>query len=454
MIKAILDELNIENGSNYKIDVLKKHKDNLLLQRVLKMALDKVTFTYGISMKNIEYTPEDCLSVTNTLDLSGALNVLERDFVTRNFTGNTAIESLVALLESLPKDDAYVLEKIIDRDLRVNLGRSNINKVFKNLIVKPPYMRCDIGTKANVTKNINFKKKVYSQKKEDGTYRSSILDGGISIMSRPGIEDTFPIIQSNLEALEVDGYVMIGEMTLRGEKDRKKGNGLINSSSPPHEDIIYTLWDMIPIEEYAMDKKELAQRAKDGLASIYEERFEALEDLLANNPQSHIELIEYRLVSSMREAFEHFQELTKAGYEGTVIKAFDMPYKDGTSKKQLKVKLEIFLDVRCTGFNEGGRGKRADTFKSMKLANDEGTIVGQCSGFSDDMLEEINNNREKYIGKVFEVKCNDITKARDKEAHALSHGNFQRWRDDEKDSTDTLERALELKEMAMELGEL
>jgi hypothetical protein len=32
----------------------------------------------------------------------------------------------------------------------------------------------------------------------------------------------------------------------------------------------------------------------------------------------------------------------------------------------------------------------------------------------------------------------------------MTHGNFQQWRS--KDSTDSLERALELKEMAMELA--
>lgn len=451
MIKAILDELNLENGSNYKIKVLMDCIDNELLQRVLKMTYDKVSFTYGVTMKNIKYTPEahrDLSDFDYTLEM--ALDNLQEKFCTRSVTGNEAKEVLINMLEELSKDDAYVLEKILERDLKINLGRTNINKAYKGLIVKPPYMRCDIGTKANVTKNIDFSKKVYSNVKMDGTYRSSILDTDITIMSRPGIEDTFPIIEANLIALNVNGYVMIGEMTLRGEKDRKKGNGLINSSNPPHEDIVYTLWDMIPLHEYRMSKDELKEHTAKGNATLYEERFEMLEELLINNPQSNVELIEYRIVKSMREAFEHFQEVTQDGGEGTVIKAHDMPYKDGTSKKQLKVKLEIYLDLRCTGLNYGGKGKRADTFKSMKLSNDEGTIVGQCSGFSDDELKEISENPEKFIGRVFEAKCNDITKARDKDTYALSHGNFQMWRDD-KDTTDTLARAMELKEMAMEL---
>ena len=86
----------------------------------------------------------------------------------------------------------------------------------------------------------------------------------------------------------------------------------------------------------------------------------------------------------------------------------------------------------------------------MIFENDEGTIKGRTSGFTDDQLEDFNSRREELIGKVFTVVCNDITKGRNNEYYALSHPRFDKFRDD-KNETDTLERALELKEMAMEL---
>jgi ATP-dependent DNA ligase len=208
---------------------------------------------------------------------------------------------------------------------------------------------------------------------------------------------------------------------------------------------------MVPVKEYGMTKDEIKAAEKAGTLSLYEDRFDMLSELLEGKELKNVKLIDTVIVKSMKEAYEHFQELTKQGFEGTIIKAHDMTHKDGNSKKQLKVKLEIYLDMRCTGFTEGKKGtKREETFGAMTFENDEGTIVGQCSGFTDEMLEEINSNREDCIGKVFEIKCNDITLARGKTAHALSHANFQQWRS--KDSTDSLERALELKEMAMELG--
>ena len=437
-ISEILEELNIENGATYKMQVLKKYQDNELLKRVLKMAFCRVSFTYGITMKNIRYCSEGVYSTGYGFDLSTALDILENRFNTREVTGNEAITQLTYLLEHLSKEDANIIEKIINRDLRINLGRTSINKVFKDLIVKPPYERCDIGTKENVAKNIDFKKGVYSQVKMDGTYRSALLDAEIVTTGRSGIEDNFPVIKAQLETLNVTGYVLIGEMTLRGEKDRKKGNGLINSDNPPHEDIIYTVWDMVPVEEY---------RLKNG-KTLYKDRLKMLEETIID--LDNVKIIEYRMIKSMQEAYEHFFEVTANGGEGTVIKAEDMTWKDGTSKKQLKVKLEIFLDLRCVGFTEGTKGtKRETTFGAMIYTSDDGKIQGQCSGFTDEELEKINSNREFYKGKVFEIKCNDITTSKSKDTYALSHANFQEFRD--KDTTDTLERALELKQMAMEL---
>ncbi len=447
----ILNQLNENNGSNYKIDVLKEHKDNDLLQRLLKMTYDKVAFTYNVTMKNIPlYTPTDKES------LAWGLELMAEELATRNTTGNDAIKLIHHILSMMSKEDANILEKVLNRDLRINMGRTQINKVFKNLIVKPPYMRCDIGTEANVKKNINFKKRVFSEVKMDGTYRACTLDASTTtVMSRPGNEDDFPIIEKEIQSLEVDGYTFLGEMTLRGEQDRSVGNGIINSiteRAEKQDQIIFTVWDMIPAKEYSMDKDQIKEATKNGTLSQYGDRLDKLEALLKDANLQNVELIEYKEITSMKEAYEHFQEVTERGDEGTVIKTEDMVWKDGTSKQQLKVKLVISAEVRVTGFVEGKPNtKRTETFGSLMFENDEGTIKGSTSGFTDELLELINNNRQEWIGKVIEVEFNDITKSRSNDFYAFSHPRFIADRSNEKDSTDTLERCLEMKEMEMNL---
>ena len=86
-----------------------------------------------------------------------ALDFLENELATRKVTGNAAIDTLQKIFSSLHVDDRLLLKKIIERDLRINCGKTQQNKVFKDLITQPIYMRCDVYSKKTASK-INFKK--------------------------------------------------------------------------------------------------------------------------------------------------------------------------------------------------------------------------------------------------------------------------------------------------------
>ncbi len=450
-IYSILLEFNKSNSTLDKREVCKKYKDNKLFVKVVRLALDKVKYTFGISTKNINAGVSK-----NTNSLEWALNILETDFCTRNITGNNAINRLEKILEALNENDKYVLERIIDRDLKINFGKTEFNKIFdkNNNITRPPYTRCEIGTKTNILKNMpvdkdgNFINKVYSEVKMDGTFRRAVIDSDtVEISSRPGIVGEFPIIEEEIKSLNIDGYVLIGELTLKGEQDRSKGNGLINSDNVPHEDILFTVWDMIPIKEYSMSKDEI-KKAQD--LSLYENRLELLENTINKSKTSNIKMIEYKIVKNMKQAYKHFQEVTERGDEGTVIKSHDMTHKDGNSKKQLKCKINFEIDARIVGFIEGKKGtKREKTFGSIMYETDDKKIKGSVSGFTDIQLENFNNKRDELIGKIIEIEANNITKGSNNNYYALSHPRFIELKD--KNTTDTLERAKETLENSMKI---
>ena len=430
----IIDEINADNGSNYKMDVLRKYKDNKTLQRVLKMTYDKVAFTYGVTMKNVTEPPRymDMLDLEDQLENLGLL-------VTREVTGNAAIKLVEDTLYEGSEENSAIIKGIINRDLRINMGRSNINKVFKNLIVKPPYMRCGIYTE-KTAKKINFPALV--QLKADGMFQAVTVDqGSVTFTARSGEVRELPHLESYFSKLP-DG-VYIGELLVHGLTNRSESNGVINSDDSK-EDVYIQLWDYVKLNEYARGKDKKNK-------TFYSERFDQL--MLNITETNNVKIIETYVVQNIQEALKYTSMWMSQGLEGAILKDYKNIFIDHTSPTQLKLKLEIDAEVRVTGFIEGKKGtKREKTFGSIAFANDEGTIKGQTSGFTDAQLEDFNSRREELIGKVITVQFNDVTKGRDNDYYALSHPRFIEFRND-KNTTDTLERVLDSKEMAMTLGE-
>ena len=477
-IYQILNEMNESNSSNYKLEVLKKYKDNLLFKRVLKMTYDKVQYTFGVTMKNVRAGSSE-----NTQSLDWALDILENKINTREVTGNAAISTVENILEQLSESDRSVFERILGRDLKINCGKTQINKVHKDLITKPIYQRCDTYNKKTASK-INFKNGAFIQKKADGSFRAfNNADSVVTSTSRSGEDYVYPLHFEQLSAYRNGNY--IGELTVimhdgllpyfqeklrkTKEEDEKEaiekvlstyaeykeqnkeyilprgfGNGILNSLDVPHEYVLLELWDYVTDEEYS----NAARKIKN--TKTYEERFNELKSIVTET--KNIRIIETYTVYSIQEALKLTSDFMNMDYEGSILKDKDAVFKDGTNAQQLKLKLCISVEMRIIGFHEGTKGtKREGKVGSIIFGNDEGTIKGKCSGFSDDFLDEISANREKFLDKIIEVEFNDLSKASGNNYWALSHPRFIEIRND-KTETDTLERAFQLKEMAMQLG--
>ena len=442
-IHTILTEVNLENGSNHKKAVFTANKGDKLLQRVLKMTYDKVAYTYGLSLDGADKHKKSADTGLVGATLEQALNYMEDFLATREHTGHQAIEVFNEYRKVLSSDDKKLIEQILDRDLKINFGKTLINKIWKDLITKPVYCRCDVYS-SKTAKNIKFPAIV--QLKADGTYREfHVQNGSVQAQSRSGEKYDYPIIEEQMKNYP-DGYYT-GELTVQGYSDRSEGNGLINSDNPPHEDIILELWDYITDEEY---QRAGLKDKKNPCEVPYVTRFNYLIGIVKES--KNIRIIPTEFIDTLQEALEFTSEWMNQGFEGAILKDKNMVFKDGTSKEQLKLKLEIDVEMRITGFQEGKKGtKRELTFGAMIFENDEGTIKGRCSGFTDVQLEDFNSRRDELIGRVITVQFNDLSKARDNDYYALSHPRFIELRDD-KNETDTLEKAFKLREMAMELA--
>lgn len=449
----ILAELNEENGQNFKLSVLKKYSDNDLFRRVLQMAKDHVRFKYNLSAERwkkgtgLDRITDPSNSVKYSLE--EALDFMVSKLCTRELTGNSAIDAMEEILCGLNSEDRDVVIRVLDRDLKINIGTTQINKVFSGLITKPIYMRCGLFNEKTSSK-IDPENAIV-QLKADGTYREFIVDddGNVSSISRSGISYDYPLHFKIMSAWDAGHY--FGELTVLDEDGsvmkRSEGNGLLNSDEVPMERVLLDLWDYVTPEEYDM------ARNKKKCSIPYQSRLNKLREILKNDPVKNIRLIETHTVSSIREALQHCSEWMSQGLEGAILKDKNSVFRDGTNPQQLKLKLELDVDVRVTGFQEGRIGTvREKTFGAIIFESDDGMIQGKCSGFTDKQLEDFNSRRDEIIGKIITVQCNDLTQARGNDYYALSHPRFIELRDD-KTETDTLERVFEIREMAFGMGD-
>jgi DNA ligase-1 len=109
----------------------------------------------------------------------------------------------------------------------------------------------------------------------------------------------------------------------------------------------------------------------------------------------------------MEEALAHYREMLDAGMEGTIIKNATGIWKDTTSKDQVKMKLDIDVDLVIMGFN-AGNGKNEATFGSIVCQTSDGLLEVNISGFTDDVRLEVHNNRDQLLGTIVTVKGNSI----------------------------------------------
>ena len=524
-IHNILTELNESNSGNYKKDILLKYKDNELLKRILKMTYDNVKFTYGVTLDGISnYRKVNTFSITDNLELEHALDSLEFDIASGKLTGHSALHRCCESLSSLTDEDAEVFKLIIQRDIKCGIGRTLINKIFPGLLTKQIYMRCDVfGEKTK--KKIQFP--AYIQLKADGTYREfTVKNSEVFAKSRSGESYEYPV---HFKAMsEFPDGVYTGELTVQASENTMKliheylkeaqrkntetelleriittynektaigetyilpraiGNGMLNSLNPPHQDIIFDVWDYIEFDDYtkAGELKGVKFRCSEAIKNIkrdfdneliskdefksltktqkeqniqimidaqptiiYKDRFKELIQIVKNC--DCVNVIEHYTVNSFKEALEQTSKWMNLGFEGGVLKNENGLFKDGTSSDQLKLKLIIDCEMRITGFKPGTKGtKREGKVGSIQFMNDEGTIKGKCSGFSDIILDEMTENPELYMNKIITVQFNDLSKGKNSEHYALSHPRFIEIRND-KDETDTLQTVFDLRDMAM-----
>lgn len=414
----ILQALSATSSRTAKEQILKDNIDNLLFKDVVSMALDPFTNFY---IKKIpSYTPHNCPDEV-TYSLESIVRLRLYPLVHRKVTGHAAIAYLSDILSRCETtEDAYVVERIIQGDLKCGVSVSTINKVFgSGFIFEYPVMLCEKFSKKLVDK-LPWETGVRVDLKEDGMrVNVHVEDGKVTLRGRSGrpieVHGVFDeqaielatVVMTDGSPRTVLDAVFDGELLAvdsEGELlPRKASNGLCNKaikgtiSKAEAARLRISLWDVIPSDKLRTGflSAELRDREE-----VLRQQFTRLSSI---TQKPKFRLTPYQYVNSYEAALEIFNNFLLEGREGVILKNPSAPWEDKRSQYFIKMKAEKVCELRVVGVVEG-EGKYAGMLGALTCATECGklkTNVG--SGFSDSQRK-----KEWLVGSIIEVKYNEI----------------------------------------------
>lgn len=182
-INYIFETLSSNNSRNFKLEFLSDHKDTPLLKEVINLALNPFILFY---IKKIPKYTKNQYHIT----LGAAISMLEL-LSNRQITGNSAIEHLANILSSVEPEDAKVIERIINKDLKCGVSVATVNSIWKNLIPEYPIM---LASKFDQKLIDRLTFPVICQEKADGARFNAVIENNqVTFYTRSGMFSIFPM---------------------------------------------------------------------------------------------------------------------------------------------------------------------------------------------------------------------------------------------------------------------
>lgn len=134
------------------------------------------------------------------------------------------------------------------------------------------------------------------------------------------------------------------------------------------------------------------------------------------------------VVQTEEKADEYLESQLKAGYEGIMLKKFDVPYFFGRSFDMLKYKRFKDAEFKIVGI-EDGKGNKKGKATAVICVGDNGTEFKAGVTGTEEYAAEMFANKEAYIGKIATVKYQELTPEKDGKGGVPRFGKMVSVRD-------------------------
>lgn len=403
-IISIVHELRKVSGSNAKIDILKKHKDNETWKKILAAVYDtRVVYNVGVpsSLEFDESPIED--------DFFESLKKLS----TREVSGNAAKSLAMQMSEKYGE----IFRLVLNRSIKAGISSTTINKVYPGLITIFKSMKgLDVPIK---------KFPVISSIKYDGVkIFVFVRPEGTTLTSSSGAEFVLTSLLREMDQAVFGVYE--GELIHKSGKQKYRtkisGNlmSLLAGTKTDIEDYSYMIYDYIPLDEWD---------AQEGCLT-FSERQELLSDVFETNIKDswYVKHIDYLYHNSINEVTEYFEDLILIGYEGSMHRYENDTYAwkrvDYLIKKKT-IKECVLKCVSVTPHSNPAKG-------NVGALNCCGTIVDKDAGEVHIEVNvgsglskfDIQRSEEYFINEEIEILYNTVIESNGK--HSLFLPRFKR----------------------------
>lgn len=412
-LNNLIEKLKNTNSQNQKLEILSNYKNDNDVRRFFRYCYDQ-DMLFGITSSVLIKNPKLCeFEIYDNIFQVCAL------LTNKTITGNKAIAVVNGFINSHCEYEE-LLYNFFDKNLKIGLNVTQINKVFNNLI--PVF---DVALAATYDEDKPEKYNLdnyFIQRKLNGLRLITIIEyneGNIkfSFKSRKGKDfTTMGKIQSELEEIYKKSLyygtdiVIDGEVCIVDENGKEDWNRIVSEAKRKNHIIYnprYICFDIMTKEQFYGFKQSMK----------YSVRYDNLKKFLSNgNLLQHL-----RIVFSVAYNEEHFKKLCKEFIETDLWEGFIFRnngiYKSGRSTELLKYKLFkdaefIVIDVENTKkpiLNEQtGLMEEVDCVGAL-IFEYKGNRVKVGSGLDDKQRIMWYEHPEWIIGREIQVKYKEET---------------------------------------------
>lgn len=384
----------LQNSSGKRLqEIINENKNNSLFRDVLFFLYNPYIIT-GLSTKKINKVVPMQAKYPPAKDIMDVFYYLNE----HNTGTDVDIAYVLEFISKQKNEDKDIYEKIFTKELKLGITAKTINKVIPGLIPEFNVMLAEKYWDRIEELEANKPDIIITQKLDGVRCLAIVRNGNTELFSRQGKLFTgLNDLTAELNKLGdgcYDGELLLDKENIASKDLYRETVQIVNSKSEDKKDIIFNIFDYLPIKEFYKGKSENPCSIR---KALIEENYRVLKPKFWK-PVPILYKGEYNKDIVKQELNKQIE----LKHEGIMVNLANAAYEGKRTKNILKVKAMQDCDLKIIGFEEG-TGKNKGTLGAV-IVDYKGFNVKVGSGFTDQDRDYFWANQKELLGRVITVQ--------------------------------------------------